>query len=176
MLRTLDPFVAHLTRGSSLEVEDLCQKVCVVVFEHLHEFEDRGSGSFRAWVQEIARRRVKQGFQAPKREATALSRLAHHPRESTLSFVSRLTLRELEEQLGAGFAELSEIQREAILWDHEERDDAELAERWEVSVNAIRLHRSRGFKKLAARTKARRKSPLPRVVLQVVSSSSASAR
>ncbi len=145
------------------DLQDLRQQTCLVVFQHLQDFEDRGPDSFGRWARGIARQRLKQKWQAPTREAAKLRKFAHQPRESTLSLTAKLTLRELEQQLGTAFAQLTQIEREAILWDHESREDDELAALRGVTTGTICTHRHRGFQRLAAHTRKLRKSPLPRI-------------
>lgn len=174
----LKPFIAHLVRGSSLEAEDISQKVFMVVLEHLPRFEYRGPESLDRWVREIARRRVLEGWRGQAKEAVDLAQFAQHPQAVVLTPVSLVTLQELQEQLGVVFDELTDLQREAILLDWVAQDaarsDADLAQLHGTTVNAIQVSRSRGLKKLATETQKMRKTPLPLLEPRPESSTSSS--
>ena len=66
--------VTSLCQGFAIGVhsaEDLAQDVWLRVCEQIHEFDDRGDGSFRAWLCQVARnvcidRTRSEAFRTPE--------------------------------------------------------------------------------------------------------------
>ena len=158
----LGRYFARMARAP-LDPDDLQQKACMAVLDNLNVFEDRGPGSFGRWAREVGRRRMLRERAAQQREAARRVAFARHPRESTLSHDSRITLGELQQQLTVALGGLTEIQREAVLCEFEGREDAQLAESRHMTVRALRMHRLRGRASLARQTQKMRKTPLPRL-------------
>lgn len=143
--------------GSAREsCSDIVQSVLLRVHQDLEDFEDRGPGSFRAWMLAYAqgvllnhRRGAAAAKRSPEREEYAsLSRLyrsVHTPSRAA-------QLREEVEGFEAAFAGLADEDRELILLAKiEQLPHAEIAERIGKSEAACRKALSRALVRLAAR-------------------------
>lgn len=146
----LRPVVFDHLRGrvESVKLEDLVQETLVSVFAGLHKFEDRGEGSFRAWVRGIARNKALESYRHDKR-GRPLADVAKYlgPLHSE-SPAARVHWRELLATIRAGLDELDAIYSAAVIHMAAGRDPAELAEIEDVSPNTILSRASRGRAKL----------------------------
>lgn len=156
------------------QAADVRQQSCVAVLELLHVFEDRGPDSFSFWTREIARRRAKNRWAALAREAAKQGVIPLELPDSTLSLTSKLTMLELDQLLDECAGAVSEVEREAMLWEFEDLGDHELARLRGVTVNTIRTRRHRGYQHLAECMRQARRSPVPQLRAQPESSSSPS--
>lgn len=153
LFEILDGYFAP--RVPSYDADDLSQRCAMVVLRKLDDFEVRGPGSFRRWVLKIAHYELLK-----VRSEVELEQLpAGLPHSSTFSLASKLHMAELGDLLVSCLAQLPELQREALMWGFEERDDQELADRDEVSIEAIRSRRFRGRQELIKLIKAARSTP-----------------
>ena len=142
------------------DADELRQRTILVVLQKFDSFEHRGAGSFRGWVMRIAHLEALSRRRDPVREQHNLSRLAELPLRSTLTPVSRVLMLELQALLSQCLARLPELEREAVLWGLEGRDDHELAQRYGVTVRAIRTRRFRGRRSLIELMRAAQKTPV----------------
>lgn len=151
---------------------DVVQSVCREVVEDLGGFEDRGAGSFRAWLFTAALNKIRQKhhrWQAekrnPAREATAKR---NHDSESDGDIYASLCslggspsehaiAREQAERIERGMDKLSPEHREVLLLARiVGLSHREIAERTRRSEVAVRSLLSRGSLRLLAALEERR--------------------
>lgn len=136
-------------------VADVLQEARVTAYERFRDFEDRGEGSFRRWVERIAELKAKAAVhrhagtakRAVGREVTRGQRpdtaavAAHGPSPSEAAIGAELRARVLE-----ALAELPAAQREVLrLAIEEQLTPKEIAERTGRSHDAVKKTYGRGL-------------------------------
>ena len=146
--------------AQSLDPEDILQEVWATALHKFDSFEDRGDGSFYAWLVGILRHKLQHASREAQRPAVkfAESRLERPDsgdksragllaaiQETQTSVSSRVGNRELEERVMATLDQISETMREILLLRiyeaHTGRETAELLGIHESTVS-VRLRQA----------------------------------
>lgn len=142
---------------------DLVQETLLIAAQQIENFEYRGDGSFRAWLQGIAeiaaRRALRYHIGTQKRAVGAevtrgqrpqtVNRQAERPSPSNLAMGE-----EMKERVAVALAAMPEDYRTVIqLLQHRRRTIAETAELMGRSANAVKKLHGRALTDLAARLK-----------------------
>ena len=129
-------------RFDEATVEDLTQETIIVVLRELHRFEDRGPGSFRAWVRRIGHYR-KLSF---VRRRKGFEELDEHTQASTdPSTTERLHWRERVTVMLEVFGAVDPVFASALEFLVQGGHPAELAEELALKPQTIRTRASRAL-------------------------------
>lgn len=137
------------------DVDDLAQEVLLVLAQELGSFDHNGrKGAFRLWVRTITANRLRAYWRA--RKAGPLNGLDGRldQLEDPAGALGRAWDREHDEFIARRLLELIEPEFAPSTWRSfrlhvlEDRPAAEVAERLEVSVNAVLIAKSRVLRRL----------------------------
>jgi RNA polymerase sigma factor (sigma-70 family) len=141
-------------RFDEQELEDLTQLTITVIFTELHKYENRGPGSFRAWIGRIAHYRRLQFARQQNREQRAipLDDLLPAPQVGPREWLH------WHERLEAARDALSRVQplfREAFEHLFAGGDPEILAKKYGVKPHTIETRASRALEQVRAELRAR---------------------
>ena len=146
---------------------DVVQEACVAAFQRLHEFDDRGDGSFLRWLRKILDHKlvdeVRRHVGAERRDLRREVRVAtgEEPsarRRKGRSPPSEVVAAEEQEAVRRAMTELPSHYRAVLRWIHHEGlTAAEAGVRMGRTPDAARKLYARALARLADRLDARRR-------------------
>ncbi|MFG0327689.1 MAG: RNA polymerase sigma factor [Phycisphaerales bacterium JB037] len=149
---------------SSIDEDDVMQVTYLEAFLRLESFEDRGDGSFLAWLSQIAENNLRDAIRGLERAKRPDPRKRVEARSAEQSYVGLVEVigvtystpsmaaatREVIGELDRALSRLPEHYERVIrLYDLEQLDIGEVAQRLGKSPGAVYMLRSRAHEQLA---------------------------